>query len=169
MVAVLGPNCFDKRPLARHGLHVAPAVCCKKLPQSRRLEGKLECELQFAGRVCGTSDGTEGCGADDAAGSREDYGVCRIEGFRTELQGGLSWQPEVLEDREVEIPVAIGSQGIAPEGAEGVAGRGGEGGRIDPLIGRPMGRIRVADQIRLHFRIAGVGDISSDGDAIGRT
>src|SRR5436309_638462 len=63
--------------------------------------------------------------------------VGEIEGLGPQLHVPALGEPELLDDRQVEVDVAGSAQGVSPGVAERGGSWDGKGGRVEPLPPRP--------------------------------
>lgn len=70
-----------------------------------------------------------------------------VEGFDSELDGGMFRDGEVLEEREVEVAEARSEQRIAPGVSNGSQGLRSEGSRIEELRQGLVSQARIRNRI----------------------
>src|SRR5437867_4165122 len=122
------------------------------------LEAELQAELDLAGRAERARDAPRGRRVDRRVGSVEARGVREVEALRAELD----LVAEALEQREVEVLVAVFAEDVGPRVAVRELGRQDERRRVEPLVERGVSQLARAHAVRPLRADAGVGPVRRD-------
>src|SRR5437773_10647566 len=122
------------------------------------LEAELQAELDLPGRAESARDAPRGRRVDRRVGSVEARGVCEVEALRAELD----LVAEALEQREVEVLVAVFAEDVGPRVAVRELGRQDERRRVEPLVERGVVQRARAHPVRSLRADAGVGPVRRD-------